>query len=183
MYTAGKRGSLLSARRGSTQSAKKSSLQEEENAPNAEEGKRASKSAKRQSHHGEQLTPHDVDEDLYEEVAKMKDEVATLKEKMSVLDGVTEAFTGEHMVEALHDLDELREKLLSTRSTTGGDGAENIELPAEIRLNEIENKFVTCTEQINSLDTMFNNQMNILQCQMGDMERELGALVEKIQAG
>lgn len=56
-------------------------------------------------------------------------------------------------------------------------------LPPDLRLNEMENRFATYTAQIKSLDTMFNNQLNMLQSQVGDLEREIGGLVETINAG
>lgn len=58
-----------------------------------------------------------------------------------------------------------------------------MDLPPDIRLNEMENRFAAYTAQINSLDTMFNNQLNTLQSQVGELEREIGALVETVNAG
>lgn len=64
-----------------------------------------------------------------------------------------------------------------------GGGESEIEMPADIRLHDLENKFNEASEQINSLDAMFNSQMNILHGQLGDLERELGVLVERLNSG
>lgn len=42
-----------------------------------------------------------------------KEDSSTLSDKLACLDAIAQAFTPEHIVEALKDLDELREKLLT----------------------------------------------------------------------
>lgn len=44
--------------------------------------------------------------------AGANEESLTINDKLACLDAITQTFTPEHIVEALKDLDELREKLL-----------------------------------------------------------------------
>lgn len=50
----------------------------------------------------------------------------------------------------------------------------------EERLGELETKFAEYSEQMQSLDTMFNNQMTQLQNQLTELEKEFCALVDRI---
>lgn len=53
----------------------------------------------------------------------------------------------------------------------------------EGRLTDLENKFAEYSENMSTLDTMFNNQVNTLQSHLTDLEKEIGEIVERINAG
>ncbi|KAF2896223.1 hypothetical protein ILUMI_09953 [Ignelater luminosus] len=67
-----------------------------------------------------------------------------------------------------------------SEKTAGGKGEEGT---PEQRLNELENKFAEYTEQVSTLDGMFNSQINTLQTQFTDLEKEIGEIIERINAG
>lgn len=47
------------------------------------------------------------------DVAEMQNELNSIKEKIKGFESITEQFSADHIIEALKDLDELREKLLA----------------------------------------------------------------------
>lgn len=110
-----KRGSV-GARKSSGAGAEKEDERRVSADEDASEQKESKKPKKRTEDAEEELLPID------EELSKLKDELDELKHKLNGLDAVTEAFTGQHLVEALQDLDELREKLLSRGSAKGSIG-------------------------------------------------------------
>lgn len=57
------------------------------------------------------------------------------------------------------------------------------ELPASERLERLEDRFNGTNEQIASLDSTFNHEINNIHSQFADMEKAFGNIMEKIHFG
>lgn len=56
-------------------------------------------------------------------------------------------------------------------------------LPPELRLNEMDNKLNELNERITTLDLLFKNEIDTLETHLGDLECEMGKIVERINTG
>ncbi|KAJ8986121.1 hypothetical protein NQ317_005591 [Molorchus minor] len=77
-------------------------------------------------------------------------------------------------MDAMKEFDKIRE-MLSTD--------DDANLPPDARLHQLEVKFQDCMDQLSSLDNAYSRQINTLTKRLGDLEKQFGEIMEKVNLG
>lgn len=68
-------------------------------------------------------------------------------------------------------------------STAAGNTVDTTDLPAGERLERLEDQYNGTNEQLASLDSTFNQEINNIHTQFAEMEKAFGTIMEKIHFG
>ncbi|GJQ71923.1 hypothetical protein Trydic_g3032 [Trypoxylus dichotomus] len=111
------------------------------------------------------------------ELHKIKEEIKLIYDRIGMLFGLNDDFSADEIYSAIKNV--IKKHKQNVTDTGGTD----TELPPEERLERLEDRFNGTDEQIASLDSTFNQEINNLHTQFADMEKAFGNIMEKIHFG
>lgn len=130
---------------------------------------------------------------VHNELRKIKEEIKHIYERMGMFGRLSEEFSPDEVcmepsiIAIIHWVSQIfsavRNVIKKHRQNITGTGAEAAELPAGDRLERLEDRFNGTDEQIASLDSTINHEINNLHSQFAEMEKAFGNIVEKIHFG
>ncbi|KAK9711981.1 protein of unknown function (DUF4795) [Popillia japonica] len=123
------------------------------------------------------MSPEEFANAVRDELHKTKEQINGIYMKVGVLIGLQSEFSTNQIYSALKNV--IKKHIQNMTGTTEEVG----ELPASERLERLEDRFNGTNEQIASLDSTFNHEINNIHSQFADMEKAFGNIMEKIHFG